>query len=216
MKVVKTKVDKSEISSELDLFSDAPTLSREAKARVKREIGDYLVEQINNYLSESKSPVSGETIPGLKSKEYRKKKIAEGLPGSANLEFTGSLRDSIDYRVTADGIKIGVFGKDAPKADGHNNFSGDSKLPRRRFLPTEGQSFKSEIQKEAERIILEAYAESQEITRNDLRGIESKTELWAFLKETYPDLTRAQILFAIESDQELAEILDDLDLMRFL
>lgn len=212
---MKTKAEKKELSTELDLFSDSPPLSREAKARVKREVGDYLVEQINSYLSDSKSPVSGESIPGL-SREYKKKKTAEGLPGKPNLEFSGSLRDSIDYRSTADGIKIGVFGKDAPKADGHNDFSGDSKLPRRRFLPAEGQSFKGEIKKEAERIILEAYAEEKAFTRNDLRDVETKAELWEFLRETYPDLTRAQILFAIQSDPDLTEILEDLDLLGFL
>lgn len=96
------------------------------------------------------------------SKDYKQKKIAEGLGGKANLTFEGDLIDSLTYKNTRDGLKIGWFtASEAPKADGHANLSGKSKLPTRRLIPAEGQKFKGDIQSEIEAMIAE-YLDEQE------------------------------------------------------
>ena len=38
------------------------------------------------------------------------------------------------------------------KADGHNNFSGESKLPTRQFIPKDNQSFRPDIKSEIQAI----------------------------------------------------------------
>lgn len=54
--------------------------------------------------------------------------------------------DSLTYETTREGIKVGIFkSSEVPKADGHNDFSGDSKLPKRRFIPEDNQEFKATI-----------------------------------------------------------------------
>lgn len=124
------------------------------KLKIASDVGDFLLEQILLAANEAKSPVSGERFPVL-SKEYKKKKIAEGLGGSPNLTYEGDLLDAITFKPTAKGIEIGWWGDQAGKADGHANFSGRSKLPQRRLLPDEGQTFKRPIQSEIEAIIAE-------------------------------------------------------------
>ena len=54
--------------------------------------------------------------------------------------------DSIEAKFDGNKLLVGVFDKkEVPKADGHNNFSGESKLPKRRFIPDEDQSFRPSI-----------------------------------------------------------------------
>lgn len=51
-------------------------------------------------------------------------------------------------------IEVGIFkAKEQGKADGHNNFSGKSKLPTRRFIPSEKENFKRFINKGIDQII---------------------------------------------------------------
>jgi len=125
-------------------------------------VGDYLIEQILLAASDAKSIVAGESFPKL-SKSYRQYKESEGLGGKPNLTFEGDLLDALKRRYgdDEDAIKIGWFGKQAGKADGHANLSGDSPIPTRRTIPGEGQSFKPSIRKEIERIIADAIKDEE-------------------------------------------------------
>ena len=121
------------------------------------EIGQYLVEAILSDVGEAKSPVTGRAFPKL-SAAYKKIKAHESSADIANLELTGEMLDSLTYKVVGSRVQIGIWGDQAPKADGHNNFSGDSKLPRRAFIPDKdrGESFRPDIRDEVQTIIDEA------------------------------------------------------------
>jgi hypothetical protein len=113
------------------------------------EIADYVKTEVLSYVSEGKSPVKGGEWKRSLSPEY--KSIKEKISGSnfANMELTGDMLDALEARVTSRGtIQIGWFGgEQAAKADGHNNFSGNSTLPRRQSIPNadEGQTFRPDI-----------------------------------------------------------------------
>jgi hypothetical protein len=124
----------------LDL-SDVP---ESRHATVKREVGDYVTDEILRALSAGKSPVVGETFKKL-NKEYADEE--KGGNRTPNLELDGDMLDALIYKNNDKGIEIGIFSSsEVPKADGHNNFSGDSKLPKRRFIPKDDQKFKREIE----------------------------------------------------------------------
>src|SRR5438270_9442375 len=119
-------------TSTIEIEVDAP---RAVRAKIKRDIGDYLVEQVLQTVSQQESPVEGEGWPAL-SKSYAKEKKAEVGNSDANMELTGRMLDSLTYRSTDNGIELGFFDSQAAKADGHNKFSGEeNNIPQRRFLP---------------------------------------------------------------------------------
>jgi hypothetical protein len=139
-------------------------LPDEVRAKINRDVGDFLIEQIIQSAEAEKSPISGEGWPSL-SKAYKEKKIREGLGGKANLTFEGDLLDALTYKQSKTGIEIGWFGKEAPKADGHANISGKSRIRTRRLIPDEGQMFKRDIKNEIEMIVAE-YVEQVESERD--------------------------------------------------
>jgi len=215
LKVKKTTASGAETSASLS-FLDGVPIPESAKARVKRDVGDYLVEQILIAANGAGTLVSGESMPKL-SKGYLKKKLAEGLPGVPNLESAGDLLDSLEYKTTDDGIDLGWFSKaEAPKADGHANFSGDSTLPRRRIIPGKGQSFDSGTNEEIQKIIGDAVADNLDIKEQDLDGVETKADLYSVLGEFLDGLSRAEIKAVVARTPGLVRLLDDLDLFNLL
>lgn len=140
-----------EISKEIQLnLNDVP---RSQRTKAKDEIGEFVVGEILDQLSKGRSPVSGESFKRL-SKEYADSK--KGGDITPNLELEGDLLNALEYKRTKDGIKVGIFkSSELGKADGHNNFSGESKLPKRRFIPDEGQSFKRQINSGVKKFIEE-------------------------------------------------------------
>lgn len=204
------------MTAELDLKEEMKGLSTEARTKALQEISEFLVEQTNIYLSKAQSPVEGESFPGLSS-NYKKYKQSENLPGVPNLEFTGNMRDSIDARpIGPHTVEFGVFGETSLQADGHNNFSGKSELPKRRFIPTEEQQLKSGIRSRIKDIIDDYRVEDVEITRSDIAEISTEIELWSFLKETFPELTRSEITDTILRNVAVAQLFDEFNLLRFL
>lgn len=129
----------------------SPGSKRAAREEIARAVHDYILD----YVGQGKSPVSGESWKKSISKEYKEKKSEESSVSYANMELTGAMLDALEVVVLGDSIEVRIEGDQAPKADGHNNFSGDSKLPQRRFIPNpkEGQTFKKEIVKEIASII---------------------------------------------------------------
>lgn len=216
MKVTKQTATTTKLTSSLDFFGDLDfELPTDAKEELKESLGEFIKEQVLLRVGEVSSPVSGESFPALSSK-YKKKKASEGLTPKANLEASGNMLDSLDYRVTKDGIEIGIFGGLAPQADGHNNFSGKSQIPQRRFLPAEGQQFKQDIQREIDRMIRDKYTEQLEVKKQDLSDIGSRSELYDYLEELMPTFTELQIKDAVTRNDELLELLADADLLKYL
>lgn len=212
--VTKTNATNKKTSSELDLFSDVD-VPRSARSKIKNEVGELLKDQILLAVGNTRSPISGEGWPSL-SKDYRKFKQSQNLPGKANMEFSGDMLDNLEFRETSKGIEIGVFGPDAKKADGHNNFSGQSDLPQRRFLPGEGQRFKRDIQSRIDQIIADAVSERSRINRSRLQGISTKSGLFELLESEFQGLSRSQIRSAILSNDRLLQLFESLNLLRFL
>lgn len=217
MKVTDSFATENKTAVQIDLELD--TVPVEAHEEVKRKIGEFLLEQTLLTVGEAKSPVAGEAWPALSS-EYKAEKKSEGGSGKADLELSGSMLDHLDFKVTDKGIEIGIYGKDAPKADGHNNLSGDSELAalgkQRRFLPDVGQEYKATIQKEAEKIIADAVASETQIKRQDLEAISSAAELYEFLGELFGGLSRSEIRGAVLRSPALFDLLAEEDLIGFL
>lgn len=134
-------------------LEDVPQGQRE---EALTQVGEFLIDSILERVSEGKSPVAGERFRQLKSNYADKKKGGDRTP---NLELTGDLLDSLSFRVIDTGIEVGYFSgvsqNTLGKADGHNNFSGQSKLPTRRFIPLDNQEFMPTIQRELNAIINE-------------------------------------------------------------
>jgi hypothetical protein len=189
-----------EIAKKITL--DLTGIPTSKKSEVKQEVGDFVRDEILREVAQGKSPVSGEGTFARLNKDYAKNE--KGGNTTPNLELDGDMLDALEYRNTRDGIKIGIFkSSEVPKADGHNNFSGDSRLPQRRFIPEEDQSFKSRIEKGIQRIVDE-YKEGGDDLASTIRNINppGRPPLGTTPKKT------TQI--------ELSDILSDENLAAFL
>ncbi len=212
-KTTKTTSTAKKVSSEIDLFSNTSIPAR-AKRQIREEVGELLKDQILIAVGNQSSPIVGEKWPGI-SKSYKAFKKSQNLPGKVNMEFSGSMLDSLNFKPTTKGIEIGVFGSDAGKAEGHNNFDGGSSLPQRRFLPDEGQNFKRNITSTIDRIISDASLDKTKITRGKLSGVETKSQLFEFIASTFPSLTRLEAKESILGDESLVKLFNSLNLLRF-
>lgn len=201
MRVTKTIVNSSEISSFIDL--EIPDgVPKEKRDSVKRECGGVIIDGILLAVGKAKSPIAGEDWPPLSS-EYKEEKSEDGRGTKANLESSGDMLDALGFTTTDDGIKLAITGDQAPKADGHNNFSGKSRLPRRKFLPEEGDSFISQIENDVQSIISEAVVTGDNVTKNRIKQVSTKVELNNLLRELYPSITVREAKSAILLDDKL-------------
>lgn len=195
---------------------DLKGLTTEVKTQIKNEVGEFIVEQILKSVSSQQSPVVGENWPKL-DPEYKKKKLKELGSGKADLEGSGDMLDALTFKPTKEGVEIGFFNSEAWKADGHLKFSGaENDIPKRRFLPAEGQTFKSDIREEVDRIITDAVSENESFLMSDLREIETPEELFDYLKEKIGDLSRADLRLAVLRNNDLLRKLRNLDLLDLL
>lgn len=215
MRVIGKTTSDSETSVEIDLF-DGRSLPTKVKKRIQEEVGNFLVEQTLVSMNEKKSPVQGEGGFKALSKDYKKKKLEEVGSGEANLEFDGIMKDELNFYPTKDGIEIGVYGERAGAADGHNNLSGKSHLPTRRFLPDEGQNYKKSIQSEVDRIVADAISEEIGFKKSDFRDVTTKKELFDVLAQKFGPMSRAELTLSVFRNEDLVDILTDLDLLGFL
>lgn len=211
MRVVSATGSSAVTASEIDL--EISGLPESVKRAIIEEAGEAIVGEILVALADAKSPVSGESFPKL-SKKYKEFKEAAGGSGIPDLELTGDLKDALTFRPTDDGLEVGIFGKDAGKADGHCNFSGESSLPQRRFLPGEDQQFKRHIVRRVEEIIDSHLGEA--LKESDFSGVESSRDLYDILGEVYGGYTRSEIRQLVASNSDLMDMLIDLDLVRYL
>lgn len=119
-----------------------PTLRRQAK----EEIGQYVLAEVLDACADGRSPVSGGAWKHSLSKEYKARKEATSGVGYANMELNGDMLDALEVtQKTGNKLALQIDGHEGDKADGHNNFSGDSELPTRQFIPKPGQTFKRDI-----------------------------------------------------------------------
>ena len=143
-------IDLKKIAKEIKLdLSDVP---RNQRAAVKQEVGNFVVEEILRSVSSASSPVSGGRYKKTLSQEYAD--AEKGGNRTANLELEGDMLDSLEFKNTRAGVEVGIFkASEVPKADGHNNFSGQSKLPTRQFIPKENEKFKRNIESGIKNIV---------------------------------------------------------------
>jgi hypothetical protein len=137
------------VKFEFDPFEGKPT-PKEKRAALD-EISFLVYAEILRKVSEGTSPVAGHGKFKKLNKEYAKsQKGGNTLP---NLELTGDMLSSLDVRPVAGKIRIQIKGKEGDKADGHNNHSGESKLPTRRFIPADDEFFSRDIERSINEII---------------------------------------------------------------
>lgn len=215
IKVLETVATDDRTTVKIDLFGDK-NVKGDARDVAQSEAGDFIVEQVLLSLHKAQSPVIGESFPKLSS-QYAAKKKEEGGEGKPNLELSGEMLDALEWRPTKTGIEVGFFGDQAPKADGHLKFSGlENNTPKRRFLPGEGQNFKHEIRSELDKIVNDAIVENTDIPDKKLEKVSSKSELYELLKERFGDLTRSEIRDSVLRSADIADLLDEFDLLQYL
>jgi len=116
------------------------------KREAMEEIADFVKTEVLSACAEGRSPVAGGQWKRTLSKEYREKKLEMSGVGYANMELTGDMLNALEViPKRGDRISLQIEGAEAEKADGHNNFSGDSELPLREFIPKPGQTLKRDI-----------------------------------------------------------------------
>ena len=124
-------------------------------SEIMSDVSDLVKEKVLDYVGSGESPVSGRGAFKKLNPEYAKDQ--KGGNRTANLELEGDLLDSVKVIQAGNKLRLTVDEDQQPKADGHNNFSGESKLPVRRFIPyaKQDETFKSDIIKTIRDIVLE-------------------------------------------------------------
>lgn len=143
-------------------------LTQASKEVAKTEAGEIIVDEINEFLDRSSSPVKGG--------KFKRFKETGGL---SELFEDGDMRSQITFESGAgDSIEVGIF-DDAPtverlKAFNHN--TGDT-VPERRFIASPNQKFKASIMDKVERNIesirIDQESEGVSTDIDDLFGDES-------------------------------------------
>ena len=139
--------------------------------RAKRDVADYLKEEILQKVGGMESPVEGHGVFKMLSPDYAAEKsgFANPIP---NLELTGKMLDALDYQIKGNFLEIGIFDKtQAQKADNHCKFSSKSqrtKVPMRRFIPKGREKFDTDILDEIKGII-DDYTGDDSVERELLR-----------------------------------------------
>lgn len=136
----------------------------EARDQALEEIAEYIKTEALSYIADGRSPVAGGSFKRTLSPDYKDRKESISGVDYANLELHGDMLNALECESTrGTKLKFGIEGAEAPKADGHNNFSGESNLPAREFIPnaSKGQTFRREIIKGI-RQIAEEYADGGE------------------------------------------------------
>lgn len=104
-------------------------------------VAALLKESILSDVGDAKSPIDGRKWQSL-SKGYAKEKRGRGSKPTANLELTGRMLNAFKVKKDGNAILLSITGRQGDKADGHNNHSGSSDLPLRRFIPKSGEDDK--------------------------------------------------------------------------
>lgn len=214
MKVLETIASKNKTASKIDLSDALEGLNKSQQREVLDQVGELLVTQVLEYVADSKSPVDGSAFVVL-SKEYAEKKKEETGSSAPNLDLTGDMLSSLDYKIIGNAIELGVYGADAGKADGHNNFSGESNLPTRQFLPKKGELFDDAIVDIINEAIDLYKADNLELDESVLKTVETKADLYEYLANEFDWLSKPKIKELVLTT-EMAATLDKYDLLDLL
>ena len=192
-RLVKTS---SRIFSYIDLNDyGLQSVPPDRRASTKADVGEFVVSRIKRSLRNSSSPVAGEGFKTSLSTAYRSFKTKVGAGSSANLQLFGDLLNSLEA-VSGPGGQVGFghtgAGRDgrpnARKCVGHCHFEG-SKLPRRRYLPARGQSFKKDIEAGIKEIV-----ELNQVTDLSQVSLEGDVVASVFDTQTLVDLWAGQAI----------------------
>lgn len=114
------------------------------RAQIYNEVKNEVLQRMQSFLDRGSSPVAGVRFKRLSDDYADAKKSGDKTP---DLELTGAMRNSISIEEIGGKLRVTVSDSQQGKADGHCNFSGASKLPKRRFIPNEkdGETFKKSI-----------------------------------------------------------------------
>jgi len=147
------------------------------KRQVKDEIGEFIIEEILLRVNDGKSPLKGTPRWNSLNSEYAKDE--KGGNKTPNLELDGDLLDALTWKRGKGGeLEIGIFKKsETGKADGHNNHTGKSKLPLRRFIPDENDHFYKKITDGIKEIISENKKPLEEVKVKDRESTEEVTSI---------------------------------------
>lgn len=140
---------------------DLSNIPREQRKEAKDEVRAFLLEEVLRSVESGNSPVQGEGRFRTLTPDYARKE--KGGNRTANLELEGDLLNALDTKnLRGNKIEIGVRGKEAPKADGHNQISGEAKAwasrtgrskYKRRFIPDDNQTFVRSIRNGIDEIL---------------------------------------------------------------
>lgn len=122
------------------------------------DVSNYVLESVLSFVGDETSPVSGRgkfkklqkdytDKEGHRHKGYKTIKEEEGYTPEPNLLATGDMLDAVKVVRKGSKLVLTLDGSEQDKADGHNNFSGKSELPTRRFVPNakDDETFKPKI-----------------------------------------------------------------------
>lgn len=129
--------------------------------RLRQEIAEAVLDEVLNYIGSANSPVAGEKKFQALSKEYKKRKAEESSSPIANLELSGDMLDALEcVNVSGNQFELRIIDPtEAAKAHGHN--TGANRLPKRQFIPEDGQTFKRNILNTIKDIALEFYEDGE-------------------------------------------------------
>jgi hypothetical protein len=146
--------NKSEVSYDFKIdFGDIE--NEKIREQIKKEVGDFLIEETLKQVGEGKTPISGGTYNKKLTSKYAKEKGTN----LSNMELDGDLLDALTYEITSNGVKIIISGDQAIKAFAHHtSYRGhptikDREKYKREFIPNKDQSYKKDILKEVEAIV---------------------------------------------------------------
>ena len=151
-------------------------LSDSAKAEAKQIAGEIIVDEIHDFLDNSKSPAIGGKF---------KKRLAKG--GNSQLFEDGDMRAAITFaELNGDAIEVGIFksAKTIERLKSYNHNIGDT-LPERRFIPDKSKGFKRSIMKKVNAAIdeLREFEDSDNEIEFDIADIFSDSSLDALIDE---------------------------------
>lgn len=133
-----------------------PPKDRALRDEALDRVAELVQTSVLEYVGDAKSPVKGGPWKRTLSPAYKKIKGEESSSTVANLELTGDMLDALEVvRKRGTKLSLQIEGEEAPKADGHNNHSGDSSLPERRFIPKGRETLRDNIWRDVKRILQE-------------------------------------------------------------
>lgn len=148
-------------------------LDTDQREELLSEIGDYVTTAVLDMLADGYSPVKGVgSMPLLSDKYADEEKGGDKTP---NLELSGDMLSALTYENDAYSVKIGIWDDDqAIKAYGHiTGMKGHpylaGKVPKRKLLPGDRESFVEDIQSGIETII-EEYLSNADQNSNASQG----------------------------------------------